>query len=246
VEQNPELIKEVLRYSVTKSDIIALGYRKEQLEIFRSLLEDHQNFRAYMIEYGKSSVEATWQDFFERNKWVFGYGLNYISMDALEGQKLEQVVSGYDFSSSGKRVDALMKTKGIVSSLCFVEIKTHSTPLIAPKADPYRAECWPISTDLAGSVAQIQKTVQKAVASISTRIRTKDKDGSPSSEELFLYQPRSFVVIGCLDEFVTENGINEDKYSSFELFRRGLANPEILTFDELYERAKFIVNNSEQ
>ena len=43
-----------------------------------------------------------------------------------------------------------------------------------------------------------------------------------------------------LNEFKTENGINKDKLQSFELFRRNIQNVEILTFDELFERARFI------
>lgn len=41
------------------------------------------------------------------------------------------------------------------------------------------------------------------------------------------------------------NGVNENKFSSFELFRQSQMNPEIITFDELYERAKYIVRNDE-
>ena len=35
-------------------------------------------------------------------------------------------------------------------------------------------------------------------------------------------------------------GINTEKLRSFELFRKNIYSPEIITFDELYERAKFI------
>ena len=31
---------------------------------------------------------------------------------------------------------------------------------------------------------------------------------------------------------------------SFELFRKGTISPEIITFDELYERARYIVNHN--
>ena len=31
--------------------------------------------------------------------------------------------------------------------------------------------------------------------------------------------------------------------SSFEMFRRNLANPEVITFDELLERARYIVEH---
>lgn len=49
------------------------------------------------------------------------------------------------------------------------------------------------------------------------------------------------MVIGSLQEFSTDKGVNEDRYRSFELFRQNTNSPEIFTFDELYERAKFIV-----
>jgi hypothetical protein len=63
---------------------------------------------------------------------------------------------------------------------------------------------------------------------------------------VFLYQPKAFLIIGSLEQFKTEHGINEDKYSSFELFRKHITNPEIITFDELFERARYIVEFSEQ
>ncbi len=62
----------------------------------------------------------------------------------------------------------------------------------------------------------------------------KDDAGSPTGESVFLYQPRSFLVIGSLSEFHTVHGVNEEKYSSFELFRRDLKSPEVVTFDELF------------
>jgi hypothetical protein len=36
------------------------------------------------------------------------------------------------------------------------------------------------------------------------------------------------------------------KRNTFELFRRNITSPEILTFDELYERAKFIVEQESE
>lgn len=44
---------------------------------------------------------------------------------------------------------------------------------------------------------------------------------------------------------MTVNGVNEEQFVSFELFRRQLTAPEIITFDELYERARFIVESSD-
>jgi hypothetical protein len=57
--------------------------------------------------------------------------------------------------------------------------------------------------------------------------------------------PKSFLVVGCLDQFIGERGVNEDRHRSFELFRGNTLRPEIITFDELYARARFIVHQHE-
>jgi hypothetical protein len=49
------------------------------------------------------------------------------------------------------------------------------------------------------------------------------------------------MVIGSLQEFMADRGVNQERYRSFELFRQHTSSPEIITFDELYERARFIV-----
>jgi hypothetical protein len=40
IEDNEELFAEVISSSITKKDVVAIGYRKKQLETFRRLLED--------------------------------------------------------------------------------------------------------------------------------------------------------------------------------------------------------------
>jgi hypothetical protein len=242
--ENLDLVAEIAQNEVTKSDIVGLAYRKQQLDVFRRLLEDDDYFQKIKHEWGLRGPEAVWQTFFEKNPWIFGYGLSFIFTSQLTDKKLEQLVSGTFLDHSGKRVDALMKTRGFISSLCFVEIKTHTTPLLWTR-EPYRSECWRVSDELSGSVAQIQKTVQKAIKSIGSKIELHDGIGDPTGELAFLYQPKSFVVIGKLSEFMIPNGINEQKFSSFELFRRNLSNPEIITFDELFDRAKFIISHHE-
>jgi hypothetical protein len=187
--------------------------------------------------------ETVWQRFFEKNTWILGYGLNYIFNSELDEKRLEQMTTGNDFNNAGKKVDSFMKTRGLINSLCFGEIKTHKTYLLKQVKDGYRRECWAVNDELTGGIAQIQKTVQKSIENIKTKTQIKNKDGELTGEELYLYQPKSFLVIGSLKEFVGQNGINEDKFSSFELFRKNIFNPEIITFDELYERAKHIVEN---
>lgn len=239
---NEDIFAEVLRSAITKKDVVAVGYRKRQLRVFQRLLDEPDYFKEVKAKKQLSS-EAVWQSFFEKNPWIFGYGLNYIQLSSLDDKKLEQVVHGHTFSEHGKRVDALLRTRGVISSLCFVEIKTHKTELLQHK--PYRSGCWAPSSELSGGVSQVQGTVALATENIRTKIALTDDMGNPTGEEAYNYSPKAFLVIGSLAEFVGEHGVNQERYRSFELFRRNTANPEIITFDELFERAKFIVEQYE-
>lgn len=238
IHENQELLSEILRSEVTKEDIVAVGYRKKQLDVYEKLLSDSIYFDDLKVKKNATN-EGLWQQYFEKNPWIFGYGLGYVFLSGLDDRKLEQVVQGHDVNSYGKRVDALMKTKGIISNLCFVEIKTHATQLLDTKS--YRAGCWAPSKELAGAISQVQGTVASAIESLTDKINLKDSLGNPTGEEIYSYQPKAYLVIGSMAEFSTENGVNKDKLRSFELLRKNIVSPEIITFDELYERARFIV-----
>jgi len=240
-----ELIREVVNNGqLSGSDIVNIAYRKKQLEVFEKLLSGHKAMEIYRSQNAvrQGGAEAVWQHFFEANTWIFGYGLNFVFNQPLQGRPLELAVRGHDLVSAGKRADAVLKTAGIVSSLCLVEIKTPQTPLLG--TEPYRPECWQPSKELGGGIAQAQKTVQKTLENLGSEIRPIDHDGNPTGEVLFSYRPKSFLLIGRLSEFESAGGINREKFSSFELLRRNMTEPEIITFDELLERARFIVLNS--
>lgn len=242
-KDNETLFKEVLNENITQDDILNLVYKKEQLDYFEKLLTQEGFFDLEKKRLEISKDEALWQFFFEENTWIFGYGLQYIINIPLENKKLEQVVAGYDIVHRGKRIDALMKSKGIVSYLCFAEIKTHNTKLLNA---PYRPNVFPPSNELSGGISQIQKTVQSSLENLINKVQPTDEVGNPTGEEVFMYRPKSFLLVGSLKEFETEHGVNKEKYSSFELYRKSIKDIEIITFDELLERAKFIVNTAEK
>jgi Shedu protein SduA, C-terminal len=235
---NQELLAALARTEITSEDIVALGYRRKQLRIFQRLLTDPSYFEAALRKHSKGP-EDVWQRFFETNPWIFGCGLSLIYFGPLDERKLEQTVRGFDLTGPGKRVDALLKSHAMLSTTCFVEIKRHDTKLVAESS--YRAGVWQPSNELSGAVAQIQGTVSAALEQWQARETITTADGEPTGETLFTTEPRSFVICGRLGEFQVEHGINDRKFRSFELYRRNLIRPEIVTFDELYERARFIV-----
>ena len=85
-----------------------------------------------------------------------------------------------------------------------MEVKTHKTALL--QGQPYRQGCWAPSSELSGGVSQVQGTVALATESIRTKLSLNDGVGNPTGEEAFNYSPKSFLVVGSLQEFVGEHG----------------------------------------
>ncbi|MEU9413746.1 Shedu anti-phage system protein SduA domain-containing protein, partial [Streptomyces sp. NPDC048281] len=237
-------VRSAIGGGLTEEDIRLISNRKEQLQRFDRLLTDPDYFQQEESLATTRGAEAVWQAFFEANQWIFGYGLNLIACESIDDGKLERITTGANiFGGAGKRIDAIMRSKGLISSMLFCEIKTHNTELLAKT--PYRAGVHQASKELGGGVAQVQKTVAKAQQLISHEFLTRlyEEDGTPTGTELSTTRPRQVVVIGSLREFTHNGDVNPEKMSSFELYRTSIQDVEVLTFDELYERACFIVED---
>lgn len=243
LRRHPDVIREIVEHQVTSRDVVAVAFRRQQLEVFGKLLNDAEYFDKAVASKFNRSEEALWQAFFEKNRWIFGYGLFYLSASGLSDKKLEQIVAGATVATDGKRVDGLLRTRGRVGAVCLVEIKRHRTPLLKKK--PYRDGVWQPSSELAGAVAQTLLTVDGMERQFQQMLHITDEQGNPTGEDAVIARPRSVVICGSLSEFVAEHGINHDRFRCFELYRRHLVSPDVVTFDELYERARLIVDSSE-
>jgi len=231
---------------ISEKDISLLQDRRSKIIHFDKLLTDGVFFQSEKkrIETARNRIiknEYVWQNFFEENPWIFGYGLQLVACEGLDEGKLEKTVVGNDLiDGAGKRIDALLKTKGSISKFLFCEIKLHSPNLLI---EPYdRPGVYVPGKELRGAVAQIQKTIHKVTLKLHESIfRPNDSKGNPTGEELLFVKPKGVVVIGKLDDFKTSTGINQEELSSFELYRQQINGIEIITYDELYHRIKFIV-----
>lgn len=83
--------------------------------------------------------------------------------------------------------------------------------------------------------AETSKAQQLISSQFLTRIY--EEDGTPTGTELSTTRPRQVVVIGSLREFTHNGAVKPEKMSSFELYRTSIQDVEVITFDELYERA---------
>jgi hypothetical protein len=232
-----QIIEEVLNSGIiTSTDIVNIGYRKQQLEIFKKLLEED-----YLSEYKKEIIKNTqikdelaWQYFFNENPWIFGYGLDYRFMGILQK---EFSASGTEADGSGQvNGDFLIGDKKFTT---FVELKKPDTPLF--KNSTTRSGAWKLSTDLMEAKSQILE--QKASGQIKLEKETiHDSDGNEIKQKS--YDSKVILILGNWDQIKNDvDLVKQTKTKTFELFRRDSRNVEIITFDELFERAKFIVEN---
>lgn len=94
---------------------------------------------------------------------------------------------------------------------------------------------------------QVQQTVRMAVRDLGDYIEDSADDGSRTGTGTFIVRPRSFLIVGSLSQLLGDGGGPIDnKVHSFELFRRNLHEPEVITFDELLARAEWHVKLAEE
>lgn len=221
-DRGAAIVKELADAPELHHDIYALASKRVALAEFEGKL-------------GTDASEREWQDYFEANPWVFGHGLNYVFLDKV-GPKLETATTGSAFDRGGKRIDALMRTRAEISQYVLIEIKRDATKLL--RKDEYRPGCWTASNELSAAVTQTQKTVFEFTQHRFHDL-LKDENGNHTNKAAYAVEPRSFVVLGNLSQLQGNN----DKIACFELYRRKLVAPEIVTFDELFQRARCIVDN---
>lgn len=232
---DPERFRALIESDADADDVIALQRRREVAATMREWLEDDAAFAK--ANSAASGPETAWQKLLEANPWVLGIGLGGQLLTSWEEGKLEQTVVGRSIRGVGKRADGLLRTAGIVRSLAFAEIKHHQTKLLG---EEYRSGSWSPSKEVAGAVVQVQQTVHLASHELGDYIRDQADDGELLDTGTFVLKPRCYLIVGSLNQLTGHRGGPiPDKVRSFELFRRNLYQPEVITFDELVARAEW-------
>ncbi|OFT29695.1 hypothetical protein HMPREF3171_05745 [Corynebacterium sp. HMSC08F01] len=241
-EQDPETIQALVEANTTSVEIKELKRRREVVDTMQNWLDDADAFAKAAKEAG--GEETAWQVLLEENPWVLGVGLGGKLYTTWDGGKLEQTVRGANLEANGKRADAFLVSNGLLRSVALAEIKHPNTPLL--QNCEYRKGVWGVSSSFSGAVAQVQETVRAAVDSLSEWLDERDSEGGTTGRGAYLIEPRSFLIIGSSESLCSSEGHRIDsKFRSFESFRSNLKSPEVLTFDELVERARWNVDLAE-
>ncbi len=222
--ERERLFREV-QADLSQNEINLLLGRRQGLEEFERRLDNDE------------WPEKAWQDFFERQSWVFGYGLDYRITRPFDR---EMVVGGGGTDDRDRpTVDYLMN---FMDYSVLVEIKRPDTPLFQQRRSG-RSGTWRFSNEFMDAVSQVLEQKAEWLVQAQTgqnydkagdrRLTTRTRD------------PKAILVIGRSSEIASVGNARdaEVRRDTFELFRRDTRNLDIVTFDELLERARFITRD---
>jgi CRISPR/Cas system-associated protein endoribonuclease Cas2 len=220
---------------ITNEDLVNTGYRKEQLNLFEKLLykKDGINEYKHQIEKSNTKDEIAWQYFFQKNPWMFGYGLDYKFQGILQRE-----FHASDTNAAGQNAvisDFLLGSRKFTT---FVELKLPTTEIFGTSKN--RSNSWRLSSELIDAYSQILEQKASGQMKIQQTKELYDDRGNIITQHS--YDSKTILIIGCWDQIKNDNEQTKKiKEKTFELFRRDSRNIEIITYDELYERVLFIV-----
>jgi len=215
-------LKNVIQNKLSQDDINTVLGRKESLTEFENKLSQ-----------GESISEPEWQKFFEKNEWIFGYGLKYRYLKILQR---EAHVSGSDIDGGNEVISDFLMSDMKFTKL--VELKRPSTPLFKNRKN--RSDAWCLSNDLSDAVSQILS--QKANWEIDSQADNYTSEGNKVTD--LTHDVECILIIGSRSDLSGSDREKAMKLKTLELYRRNLRNIDIVLYDELFERAKFIVRDS--
>lgn len=218
VNENPDL--------ATKLSLGRLQAERQKIvEVFRENIE-------------VDNPEGYWQKFFSENDWIFGYGLRYVFLQLLTDQP--NYGQANFTGKETQRGDFLVNTSACVKYTILVEIKKPNSKIFKTESGNiknYRNGASQLSEEFIGAVSQLQVNCM----SWEKTARYDENHDELSGNNINTVNPKGILIIGNTKEFSE----NTNARNTFELFRSQISGIEIMTFDELYNRSKFIVEEKE-
>ncbi len=218
--------------------------RKQNLKGFYYLLKNetvrgyisHDYYREkYKLPAGE---EYIWHHFLKLNDWILGLNLDIrFIIEFLDEQK----VGLEDSKGKGSPQSDLL---GLSDFTTLVELKHSNTDVFKKTKNKGRANTWDFTSDFIEGISQClgQKFELDKVFDQKTFMNS---DGSRlDKKEIQSIDPKSILLIGNKKrEFPLNDGIDDHliKNKTLQRFRRNNRNIDVLTYDELFERAYQIV-----
>ena len=221
--EDREAVLRSLSESLSTREVNLLLGRRQALEKFEQQID------------GTEWAERNWQDFFEKQQWIFGYGLDYRILRQFD-REATMAAGGMD--NRNRPVADFLTTFTDYTAL--VEIKLPSTPIFANKGG--RAGTRQFSSQFMSAVSQI---LEQKAEWLSFAASGEHFNRQGQKLEARTRNAKAILVMGRSSELVLDGNQRETNVlrDTFELFRQQMRSIDIVTYDELLERARFIARD---
>lgn len=218
--------------------------RKQNLKAFYYLLKN-ETLRGYKShDYYKEKYnipvgeEYIWHHFLKRHDWILGLNLDIrFIIEFLDEQKV-----GLE-DSKGKRspkTDLL----GVSDFTTLIELKHTNTDIFKKLKHKGRANTWDFTSDFIEGISQCLGQKFELDKVFDQKVFIDSKGSRLDKKEIQSVDPKSILLIGNKKrEFPLNESsdVNLVKNKTLQRFRRNNRNIEVITYDELFERAYQIV-----
>lgn len=140
-------------------------------------------------------------------------------------------VGGKSYNNKGGNLVDFLYASRSTNNVVLIEIKTPKTKLLGKK---YRDNVYSMSDELCGSLVQVLNYKDEITKKYHTIRGDEDVDSKPFS----VFNPKCLVLIGSMELEFT----NSTQLKSLELFRNNSSNVEIITYDELFQKAQDVLD----
>jgi len=209
-----ERCRAMLIFKEQLEEVVWMGHSAKRIIDILGVWDNHK----------ENSDEEFWQLTFKENSYVlsqiFAVPLVFIQDKAyVGGMKLDR--------SEARFVDYLFSTESSREAI-LIEIKTPTTKILGSE---YRGGVFPPSTELSGAVVQVLRYRMELTKSLQSV--TEDRGVAINA-----FSPKCVIVAGN----TTTQFKDPDMRRSFELYRSGLKDVEIVTYDELFRKVEVLAN----
>ena len=240
-----EALKElILKADLDENGIKSLVFenRKKHLKTFLHLLKDlphegRNSIELYQEFFKLKGEEAVWHHFFKKNDWILGLNVDIkFIRDFFDEQKV-------GISDSQNRNSPQVDMLGISDYTTLIELKHSNTKIFkVTKTSKSRTNTWDFTPDFIEGVSQClaQKIGLEKSANLKNYVSEGERLDTTAHKTI---DPTVIFIIGNRKAEFPHDRKDEHhvKSETLERFRRNNRNVDIITYDELFERAYHIV-----
>lgn len=185
------------------------------------VLVGYARLKRFLRSYGENRSnpsEEFWQTLLTEQSWV----LSQLFASPFVIFRGKVFVGGKTIDNTGGNIADFLYQNRVTSNVAVIEIKTPETRLVGPE---YRNNAYSMTKELSGGVVQTLQSRDSLVENFNSLFR---ESKTP------MLRPKAILVAGSIEA----EGLAGDSLRSFEQFRNGLRDVEVVPFDELASKAE--------